>query len=139
MTGTARVTPAILEALALAPMDLEALLHEIGCTKRGLLNALAHLQTQGRIDRDERGCYRLSLPAAPAEPPPVEAVPAAAPPTAGSATQVERTDAGWRALGPTTATPAIGTADLVLQVLIAAGRITDVDIRRATALIGARP
>lgn len=43
MTGTARVTPAILDALALAPMDLEALLHEIGCTKRGLSIALAHL------------------------------------------------------------------------------------------------
>lgn len=138
MTGIARVTPAILDALALAPMDLEALLHEIGCTKRGLSIALAHLQTHGKIDRDDRGRYCLIVPSvAPA--PPVEAVPAAAAPTAGSATQVERTDAGWRALGPTTATPAIGTADLVLQVLIAAGRITDVDIRRATALIGARP
>ncbi len=135
--GGPRITPAILEALADAPMNLEALLHEIGCTQRGLSIALAHLQTHRKIEQDERGCYHLAAPAEP--PPPVGAPPAAAPPAAGSATQVERTDAGWRALGPTTASPAIGTADLVLQVLIAAGRITDVDIRRATALIGARP
>ena len=134
MTSPYTTGSRILAALA------EALMHELDINRRQAGLSLGHLQRADRIEIDDRGCWHAK--ATTARPPDgAPAEPAATPPTAGSATQVERTDAGWRATDVSSKAP-LDTGELVLLVLIAGGRITNDDGRRArdvVKLIGARP
>lgn len=125
----------IVETLALAPMSDEALMHELELSRRGLSMALSHLKRAGRIEQDDRELWHLikadaqPLPVIEAEPP----VPA--PPRRVNSEAighlVEQITAPRQA-------PSIALGDQVLQVLIAAGRVTQDDIRLASQLIGSR-
>lgn len=135
MTGEYRTGARILTALADAPMNAEALMHELDINRRQLGLAVAHLVKQGRIEQDDRQCWSLVKPDA--EPRPVvpqdPAVPAA--PRRRVTDALDDLVAQLTTDRPTTS---IALSDQVLQVLIAAGRITQDDIRLASTLIGRR-
>jgi hypothetical protein len=117
MTGDYRTGARILAALADAPMNAEALMHELDITRRGLGIAISYL---------------VKSDAAPA-PVVARGEPAAAP----APDQRAIADVVAQLTAPRAST-AISVGDQVLQVLIAAGRITQDDIQLASKLIGSR-
>ena len=133
MTGEYRTGARILTALADAPMSSEALMHELDLTKHQCSLAVAHLVKQGRIEQDDRGCWFLVK--TDAVTPPV--VSRGEPPVAPTPEQRAIADVVAQ-LTTARATTSISTGDQVLQVLIAAGRITADDVRMASQLIGSR-
>jgi len=133
MTGEYRTGARILTALADAPMSSEALMHELDINCRQLGLAVAHLVKQGRIEQDDRGCWFLVK--TDAVTPPV--VSRGEPPVAPTPEQRAIADVVAQ-LTTARATTSISTGDQVLQVLIAAGRITADDVRMASQLIGSR-
>jgi biotin operon repressor len=132
MSGT---STRILVTLADAPMSDEALMHELEISRRSLGQALGHLQRAGHVEQDDRGLWFLLKPDA--QPLPVVD---AEPPVPALPRRPESDATGYLVEQPATPrpTPAIGIGDQVLQVLIAAGRVTQDDIRLASKLIGAR-
>lgn len=123
----------ILAALADAPMNDEALLHELEVTRRSLGQALGHLRRIGTIQQDDQGCWHLANPDAAAR----WKAEAMEPPLAKRPSPDAIADVVHQL---TAARPpvSISTGDQVLQVLIAAGRITADDVRLASTLIGSR-
>lgn len=132
MTGEYRTGARILTALADAPMNAEALMHELDINRRQLGLAVAHLVKQGRIAQDDRQCWYLVKPHA--EPLPVVS-PLSDQPRRRVTDVLDDLVAQLTTDRPTTS---IGLSDQVLQVLIAAGRITADDVRLASTLIGSR-
>jgi hypothetical protein len=133
MTGDYRTGARILAALADAPMNAEALMHELDITGLGLGIAISYLVKDGRVEQDDRGCwYLVKADAAPA-PVVARGEPAAAP----APDQRAIADVVAQLTAPRAST-AISVGDQVLQVLIAAGRITQDDIQLASKLIGSR-
>ena len=133
MTGEYRTGARILAALADAPMNQEALMHELDLTRRSLGHALGELQRSGRVEQDDSGCFYLVKDDAVAPPVVARGQPAAAP----APDQRAIADVVAQLTAPRAST-AISVGDQVLQVLIAAGRITQDDIQLASKLIGSR-
>jgi hypothetical protein len=135
MTASDSICARIVETLALAPMSDEALMHELDINRRQLGQARGHLRRADRVEQDDRGLWFLVKPGAQPLPVIEAEPPVPAPP--------RRTDS--EAIGhlveqltaPRQA-PSIALGDQVLQVLIAAGRVTQDDIRLASQLIGSR-
>lgn len=133
MTGEYRTGARILAALADAPMNREALMHELDLSAPALNVSLAHLVKAGKVEQDDRGCWHLIKPDA--VPPPV--VSRGEPPVAPTAEERAIADVVQQ-LTSARPTTSISVGDQVLQVLIAAGRITAEDVRMASQLIASR-
>lgn len=133
MTGKYRTGARILAALADAPMNAEALKHELDINQRQLCLAISYLVKDGRVEQDDRGCYFLVK----SDAAPVPVVSRGEPPVAPTPDERAIADVVQQ-LTTARQTTSISTGDQVLQVLIAAGRITQDDIRLASTLIGSR-
>jgi hypothetical protein len=135
MTGEYRTGARILAALQDAPMNSEALKHELDINQRQLGLAISYLVKNGRVEQDDRGCYFLVK----ADAAPVPVVSRGEPPVAPTRDERAIADVVHQltTARPTTTT-SISTGDQVLQILIAAGRITADDVRLASTLIGSR-
>ena len=133
MTHSYRTSTRILAALRGAPMNGEALKHELDISQSALNLAIAHLVKSGRVEQDDRGCYFLVKSDAAPAPVVARGEPAAAP----APDQRAIADVVAQLTAPRASTT-ISVGDQVLQVLIAAGRITQDDIQLASKLIGSR-
>ena len=133
MTHSYRTSTRILAALHDAPMNADALKHELDLGQTALNLALAHLVKSGRVEQDDRGCYFLVKSDAAPVPVVARGEPAAAP----APDQRAIADVVAQLTAPRVST-SMSVGDQVLQVLIAAGRITQDDIQLASTLIGSR-
>jgi hypothetical protein len=137
VSGNQRTGERILATLANAPMSDEGLMHELDINRRQLALAINHLRRDGRVEQDDRQLWYLIRPDAQPVPVVDNAVEATEPDPTVWVDKPDKRGLFERLAAPRP-TLSIALGDQVLQVLIAAGRVTQDDIRLAAQLIGGR-